>query len=326
MIMYLLLISNTSGIGWTFIPKSSLNGVNWTVTFGIKYWANRWIAVGTGTYNGNQMPIITSIDGLIWNNVVFPTTIQGEYAVYAVDYSATVWLVCGFVLNSVDSKSYPFIYKSTDAINWSPVDLVPGFILTGILSDLRWVDNKWLICGNIQYTDNSGHINYIQLLKSNNYDASNMQLLNFNYGTPYRITSFNNKDYVATALYPKLYRYNTAGIWINLSNPLDSVILGFSTYYKDNNDKEIFICGNETNGLAIARSTDGYNFTQCTGSYNLRINCLSKFMNNNTSILAGGSDGTLLYSINGAQSWGMYSNPDFKKYFNQILSIEVAFI
>ena len=96
---------------------------------------------------------------------------------------------------------YPFIYKSTNAINWSIVNIPINAILTGILTGLRWDYNKWIIWGSMIYTDMNNNVITVNLLGSNNYDASNIQTIDWDYSSPTTVSRFtNHSNYIYVGL------------------------------------------------------------------------------------------------------------------------------
>ena len=325
-----LFASSTNGTSWTIIDKSALTGgVNWNVTIAIKYWANRWVAVGKGTMNNGtvQMPIITSSDGDNWNPVTFNTPINLPCTINAVDYSGTVWLAGGSVF--YNNSACPLLYKSTNGINWTTVySHTDGY--TGSFSDLQWVDNMWLVVGN-RYTS-ADNMKYIY--RSNNYDASNMQTISWNkqYGNPEAVTNFKHNIYIASQRAPFLRKYN--GSWSNVNNPLTVRVTDTSIYRNNNGgDERIVICGWVFDKLSIAWSDNGSSFTLASPNnlYDSYISCLSKFFGN--SILAGAgysgtnnTDGIIFYSTNKGENWQIITDTDLKDNFSIFLNIEVAFM
>ena len=325
-----LFASSTNGSAWTTIGKDKLTGgVNWIETKAIKYWANRWVAVGNGTMNNGatQMPIITSSIGDDWQAATITITVNGTYTAEAVDYSGTVWLVSGRVY--FNGTNMPFLYKSTNGINWDVVFNPADNLYIGDLKDLQWVNNSWFIVGTRYYIpDDRVPPEYIY--KSSNYDASNIKPFTWDKtrGEPNIVTNYKGSIYAASSSPGSSWRLNRFYItlWSSVSHPLSNIITDSSIYRNGNSDERIVICGQtNNNGLGIAWSTNGTSFAQPKPKslYNNRINCLSKFFGIN--ILAGTSDGRILYSTDKAENWAINNDQDLQNNFLTFNNIEVAF-
>ena len=321
-----LFITSIDGSTWDIIPKSNLvGGVNWIKTNAIKYWANRWVAVGKGTMNNgaSQMPVITSNDGINWGPVTLPYISQtADYEIKAVDYSGGAWLLCGTAF--YDNQDHPLLYKSTNGVQWTVV-FNPTDGHFGSLNDLQWVDNSWVIVGHRYDLDEHNHYIY----KSTNSDASNLTTnIWFTYfGDPIAVTIFKHKLLVVGETSPFLHEMTSGGA-NNINTPLiyginDTSIQRTTNYI----DQRIVICGWTNNGTHIIWSDDGLNYTQALPSnvYNSNVYCVSKFFGNNILAGAGCTDGYILKSTDRGETWSISTDSKPQKNFITINNIEVAF-
>ena len=315
-------IHSLNGITWVASPP--VQGVNWEYTNKIKFWTvnnqPRWVAVGKGTYvSGFQCPILTSTDGINWVGTTFNNyDFSGSTVVCkGVDYSGTAWIVSGLRLQS-DDKGYIFMAKSYDGITWDY--FTPGN-KTGKqysdISDVKWADDKWMVCGLFYYEPAGKYDMYSTDTKKYNPSANDWKGVRLSEYvlTATGINSYNN-NYVILPVDGNTFfgdkYYVSSGSLSNLTwEEKHSKLNGGNTDLSISGTR-ILMCGKSSTQVPIIYSDNGSVWAHATVQNNAPIQekvlCLSRLKEVNEQqphVLAGCDNGKILYGTGNGSFWNI---------------------
>lgn len=128
-----------------------------TLSYGVAYGKDKWVAVGKGSTTGNT--VLWSEDGILWKQGLMDNGIEIPFdqtvLAHNVAYNGiNKWIIAG---GQGDPDSSSSLVSSTNGISWSYIDGV--CMATGF--DVAYGNNLWVIAGasdlsGLQYSENNG--------------------------------------------------------------------------------------------------------------------------------------------------------------------------